>query len=63
MDGFMLTEAIRGNPRFRDLPVVLLTALGTDEARARGLASGADAYLVKTAFDQDNLLKTLKQLM
>ncbi|HET8939906.1 MAG TPA: response regulator [Polyangiales bacterium] len=62
MDGFMLTEAIRGNARFRDLPVVLLTALESDEARARGLASGASAYLVKTAFDQDNLLKTLKQL-
>jgi two-component system chemotaxis sensor kinase CheA len=42
--------------------VVLLTALESDEARARGLASGASAYLVKTAFDQDNLLKTLKQL-
>lgn len=63
MDGFSLTEAIRGNPRFRDLPVVLLTALASDADRARGLASGASAYLVKTAFDQDNLLKTLKQLM
>jgi two-component system chemotaxis sensor kinase CheA len=63
MDGFGLAKAIRASQRFKDLPVVLLTALSTDEDRARGLASGADAYLVKTAFDQDNLLKTLKQLM
>jgi two-component system, chemotaxis family, sensor kinase CheA len=63
MDGHMLAQAIRGSQRFRDLPVVLLTALGSEEDRARGLASGASAYLVKTAFDQDNLLKTLRQLM
>ena len=63
LDGFGLAEAIRKSPRFRELPVVLLTALSSEEDRARGLAAGADAYLVKTAFDQDNLLKTLRQLM
>jgi two-component system, chemotaxis family, sensor kinase CheA len=63
MNGFMLTEAIRGSQRFRELPVVLLTALGSEEDRARGLASGASAYLVKSSFDQENLLKTLRQLM
>jgi two-component system chemotaxis sensor kinase CheA len=63
MDGFMLAETIRKSARYRELPVVLLTALSSEEDRARGLAAGADAYLVKTAFDQDNLLKTLRQLM
>lgn len=63
LDGFGLTEAIRKSPRFRELPVVLLTALSSEDDRARGLAAGADAYLVKTAFDQDSLLKTLRQLM
>jgi len=63
LDGFGLAEAIRKSARFRDLPVVLLTALSSEEDRARGLAAGASAYLVKTAFDQDNLLKTLRQLM
>ena len=38
------------------------TALGSDEDRARGLQCGADAYLVKSAFDQDALLETLRQL-
>ena len=63
MDGFALAETIRKSARFRDLPVVLLTALSSEDDRARGLAAGADAYLVKAAFDQDNLLKTLRQLM
>ena len=63
MDGFALTEAIRGSPRFRELPVVLVTARESEEDRARGAAVGADAYLGKSAFDQQNLLTTLAQMI
>jgi two-component system chemotaxis sensor kinase CheA len=62
MDGFALTEAIRGSKRFKDLPVVLVTALETPEHRARGLAVGADAYLGKSGFDQHALIEVLRQL-
>src|SRR5262249_13875702 len=37
MDGFMLTRAIRGSKRFRDLPVILLTALETPHDRTQGM--------------------------
>jgi two-component system, chemotaxis family, sensor kinase CheA len=63
MDGFALTETIRSSPRFRDIPVVLVTALESDSDKARGLAVGASAYLIKSAFDQANLLETLAQLL
>jgi two-component system chemotaxis sensor kinase CheA len=63
MDGFTLTETVRGSRRFRDLPVILLTALDNERDRARGLEVGADAYLVKSAFDQTVLLRTLEQLL
>jgi two-component system chemotaxis sensor kinase CheA len=63
MDGFALTEAVRASQRFRELPVVLVTARGSDEDRARGIAVGADAYLRKSAFDQKNLLETIAQLL
>jgi two-component system chemotaxis sensor kinase CheA len=63
MDGFALAQAIRSSKRFRDLPVVLLTARGDEADRARGLEAGADAYLVKSAFDQRTLLETLRQLL
>jgi len=63
MDGFGLTEAVRGSRRFRDLPVILLTALDNERDRARGLEAGADAYLVKSAFDQTVLLRTVEQLL
>lgn len=63
LDGFALTARIRATPRFHTLPVVLLTALGTEAHRARGLEVGADAYLVKSSFDQQNLLETIRQLL
>jgi two-component system chemotaxis sensor kinase CheA len=63
MDGFSLTETIRGSKRFRSLPVVLVTALESDRDRARGLEAGADAYLPKSNFDQKALLETIRQLL
>lgn len=63
MDGFALTEAIRGSTRFRDLPVVLVTALESEKDKARGIEVGADAYLLKSAFDQRDLLQTITQLL
>jgi two-component system chemotaxis sensor kinase CheA len=63
MDGFELTEAVRASPRFSRLPVVLVTARAKPEDKARGLQVGASAYLVKSAFDQTNLLETLRRLL
>jgi two-component system chemotaxis sensor kinase CheA len=63
MDGFSLCETIRASKRFRDLPVVLVTALEHDRDKERGLNAGADAYLPKTAFDQRRLLDTIAQLL
>ena len=63
MDGFALTEVVRGSRRFGDLPVVLVTARGSDQDKARGIEAGADAYLVKSGFDQKNLLETIAQLL
>jgi two-component system chemotaxis sensor kinase CheA len=63
MDGFALCRAIRGSTRFRELPVVLVTALESDTDRKTGLDAGADAYLPKSAFDQRQLLETIAQLL
>jgi two-component system chemotaxis sensor kinase CheA len=63
MDGFALTETIRGSKRFRTLPVILVTALESDADKVRGMQAGADAYLKKSAFDQRNLLETIRRLL
>lgn len=62
MDGFELTERIRSDPRLADLPVVLVTALEAREDKERGLAVGANAYVVKSTFEQSNLLEIVARL-
>lgn len=63
LDGFDLCRAIRASPRFRDLPIILVTALESPEHRARGLEVGATAYLGKSSFDQVGLLDTVRELL
>ena len=63
MDGFTLTSRIRLDRALAQLPVVLVTALHSAEDRARGLEVGANAYLVKSGFDQDSLLDAIRRLI
>jgi two-component system chemotaxis sensor kinase CheA len=63
IDGFDLTRRIRGNAAFEQTPVILVTSLGSEEDKAKGAEAGADAYIVKGAFDQDELLKTVGRLL
>ncbi len=62
MDGFALTERIRQDRKLADLPVVLVTALASREHRERGVEAGANAYVVKSSFDQSDLLAVIRRL-
>ncbi len=63
LNGFDLTARVRADARLKDLPIVLVTSLGSQEDRERGVQVGADAYIVKAAFDQDVLLDTIRRLI
>ena len=63
MNGFELTTRIRADKRLSELPVVLVTALGSLEDRERGADAGANAYIVKSSFDQSNLLGVVERLI
>jgi len=62
LNGFDLTARIRADKKLAELPVVLVTALETREDRERGIDVGANAYLVKSSFDQSNLLEAVRRL-
>jgi DNA-binding response OmpR family regulator len=47
MDGWTLIRALRARPEFSFVPVIFLTALGSDDDRIRGFRLGADDYLPK----------------
>ncbi|MHB1036138.1 MAG: hybrid sensor histidine kinase/response regulator [Pirellulales bacterium] len=62
MNGFDLTAKIRGDGKLAELPVVLVTSLESREDRERGMEAGANAYILKSSFDQSNLLEVVRQL-
>jgi two-component system chemotaxis sensor kinase CheA len=63
LDGFDLAIRIKGDQRTADIPFILVTSLDSPEDKARGVDVGADAYIVKSSFDQNNLLETIEQLI
>lgn len=63
MDGFELTARLRADERFARLPIVLVTSLESQDDRQRGVEVGADAYIVKSSFDQSNLLEIIRKFI
>lgn len=63
LNGFDLTARIRADKKLAELPVVLVTALETREDRERGVDVGASAYIIKSSFDQSNLLDAIRRLI
>ncbi|NLC59585.1 MAG: response regulator [Armatimonadetes bacterium] len=47
VDGLQVLKLLRSAPETRDLPVILLTGLGTDQQIVEGIKSGATMYLTK----------------
>jgi PAS domain S-box-containing protein len=47
LDGFELLQALRTDPRTKEVPIILLSARAGEEAIVEGLQAGADDYLIK----------------
>jgi two-component system chemotaxis sensor kinase CheA len=63
MDGFELCRTLKKNEGFKDIPFVMVTAFQKEEDKRRGMEIGAAAYIVKSAFEQANLLDTIERLV
>lgn len=62
MNGWEILELIRGNPRTRNLPVLLLSAVGDAPNRTRGLKQGADDFMAKP-FDPGELVARVEGVL
>ena len=62
VDGFEVCQRVRENPVWKDIRIVLLTALGSEAHVTKGLDLGADAYVVKP-FSNMDLLAKVKELL
>jgi len=63
MSGLDLLEAIRALPGRAALPVIIVTSRDDDRALQRGADAGADAWMVKSQFEQDALLEIVGRLI
>lgn len=60
--GIEICRQIRARPETRALPIIMLTARGEEADRIRGLATGADDYVVKP-FSVSELVARVKALL
>jgi two-component system chemotaxis sensor kinase CheA len=63
MDGFTFVERTRVDPELEHVPAILVTSRSSPEDRARGAAVGARGYVVKSEFDQADLLQRIRALV
>ncbi|GAW66132.1 chemotaxis protein CheA [Geoanaerobacter pelophilus] len=63
VNGFELTRRLRESERYREVPVIIVSSLSRDEDKRQALQAGAQAYIVKGAFDQGMLLETVQMLI
>ncbi|HEV2262041.1 MAG TPA: HAMP domain-containing protein [Candidatus Rubrimentiphilum sp.] len=59
MDGYETIRRIRANPRFKDLPIIALTAKAMKGDRESSIAAGASEYISKPV-DMDQLISLLR---
>jgi two-component system, chemotaxis family, sensor kinase CheA len=63
MDGFTLIGELRARPALASLPAVLVTSRDADADRRRGAEVGAHGYIVKSKFDQNEVLALIARLI
>jgi chemotaxis protein histidine kinase CheA/ActR/RegA family two-component response regulator len=62
MSGFDLIEKIRGQKKYNQIPVIILTGRAGKENKEKGIKLGANAYIVKP-FKENDLLKILEEFI
>ncbi|MDQ6971031.1 MAG: response regulator, partial [Mariprofundaceae bacterium] len=63
LDGFGLVRRVRNEPRYSELPILIISTRESAEDRMKGLEAGADAYLIKQNLAQGELHETLHSLL
>ncbi|UCD83254.1 MAG: hybrid sensor histidine kinase/response regulator [Deltaproteobacteria bacterium] len=61
--GFELIRRLKRQERYREIPVIIVSSLSKPEHRREGIEVGAQAYIVKSSFDQDSLVEAVKSLI
>lgn len=63
MDGFTALKHLKDNTETKKIPVILMTNLGQKEDVERGIALGAQDYLVKAHFMPSEVVEKIRQYL
>jgi len=63
MDGFMLTENIRKNDNLKNIPIIVVSSKSSEEDKNKAALLGANRYIVKSAFNNRDLISAVKELI
>ena len=63
ISGFDMLDILRSTPETKDVKVIMMTALSSDDQRKRGESLGADRYLVKSQVGIEDVINSVKEVL
>ena len=63
ISGFDMLDILRSTTETKDIKVIMMTALSSEEQRQRGVALGADRYLVKSQVGIEDVVRTVHDVL
>ena len=63
ISGFDMLDILRSTPETKDIKVIMMTALSSDDQRQRGESLGADKYLVKSQVGIEDVVNAVKEVL
>jgi CheY-like chemotaxis protein len=63
ISGFDMLDILRSTPETKDIKIIMMTALSSEDQRARGEALGANRYLVKSQVGIEDVVRTVHDVL
>lgn len=63
ISGFDMLDILRSTPETKDMKVIMMTALSSEDQRQRGESLGADRYLVKSQVGIEDVVNAIHEVM
>jgi CheY-like chemotaxis protein len=63
ISGFDMLDILRATPETKDIKVIMMTALSSEDQRSRGQSLGADRYLVKSQVGIEDVVRTVHDVL
>lgn len=63
ISGFEMLDLLRSNESTKNIPVIMLTALSSEQQRERGTRLGADRYLIKSQVGIEDIVRTVHEVL